>query len=388
MFAILILLLATCSFAISLDDEKSSSVSALPTFQGQDSKFQRSSVVSEPLKLETAVDSTYEVGPGDYFEILTPKGFDVVQVSAEGNISIPSCGMVSVNKLKLNEAKDSVKSLLVSKYDERYIQVQLVRTKKISVTILGAVKTPGRTSVELQTRLNAIIIQSGGFMAMADRKAIKVFRGSDTLNVNYVDFETWGHGEQNLMLENDDVIYVPYVNSSNEAIAIETPVSNYSMPYVEGSTLGEYLDKISGVVETKAKWAKVKKPNGPEQVYEIAAARDLRLEPQTKVVLWTEDPYVYVGGAVAAVGKALYTPGQHAIDYIGASGVTIITGSWRRVSRIRDGKSESIDPYKDEILPGDYIEIPRSIYESVKDVTLFLASLLSVIATAIIISTY
>ena len=136
------------------------------------------------MKLETAVDSTYEVGPGDYFEILTPKGFDVVQVSAEGNISIPSCGIVSVNKLKLNEAKDSVKSLLVSKYDERYIQVQLVRTKKISVTILGAVKTPGRTSVELQTRLNAIITQSGGFMAMADRKAIKVYRGSDTLNVN------------------------------------------------------------------------------------------------------------------------------------------------------------------------------------------------------------
>ena len=95
-----------------------------------------------------------------------------------------------------------------------------------------------------------------------------------------------------------------------------------------------------------------------------------------------------MGGAVAAVGKALYTPGLHAIDYIGASGVNIITGSWRRVSRIRDGKCESIDPYKGEILPGDYIEIPRSIYESVKDVTLFLASLLSVVATAIIISTY
>jgi hypothetical protein len=114
----------------------------------------------------------------------------------------------------------------------------------------------------------------------------------------------------------------------------------------------------------------------------------LRLEPQSHIELWNKDPYIYVGGAVAAVGKALYTPGLHAIDYIGASGVTIITGSFRRVSRIRNGKCESIDPYNGEIQPGDYIEIPRSIYESVKDVTLFLASLLSVVATAIIISTY
>lgn len=388
MFAILILVLATCSFAISLDDDvQSNSVTALPTFQAQDSKFQRSSIVSEPLKLETSVDSTYEVGPGDYFEILTPKGFDVVQVSPEGSISIPSCGIVSVNKLKLNEAKDSVKSLLVSKYDERYIQVQLARTKKMSVSILGAVKNPGRLTVEQQTRISDILVKCEGFLGMADRKSIQVYRGTDTLNVNYVDYETRGHGDQNLMLENGDIIFVPYTHAE-ATISIETPMSSYSLPYVEGSTLGEYLDKISGVVESRAKWAKVKKPGGTEDIYELAAARDLRLEPQTRVLLWNTDPFVYVGGAVAVVGKAVYTPGMHAIDYIAASGVTIITGSFSRVTRIRDGKSESIDPYKGEIQPGDYIEIPRSVYESVKDVTLFLASLLSVIATAIIISTY
>ena len=55
------------------------------------------------------------------------------------------------------------------------------------------------------------------------------------------------------------------------------------------------------------------------------------------------------------------------------------------MSVIRDGKSFSIDPFHDEILPGDYIEIPRTIYEAVKDVTLFLASLLSVFSTAIVI---
>ena len=134
------------------------------------------------------------------------------------------------------------------------------------------------------------------------------------------------------------------------------------------------------------KWAKVTFPDGKVETYEINKARDMVFAPRTKIELWNKDPLVYVGGAVAVVGRALYNPSFHAIDYIAASGVTIITGSWSRVSVIRDGKSFSIDPYHDEIQPGDYIEIPRSIYEAVKDVTLFLASLLSVVATAIIIT--
>ena len=96
MFALLIFLLASFGFAAtSLDDDRLPS--AVPTFQGQEGKFQRNTVVTEPLRLETTIDSTYTIGPGDYFEILTPKGFDVVQVSPEGNISIPSCGMVTVD---------------------------------------------------------------------------------------------------------------------------------------------------------------------------------------------------------------------------------------------------------------------------------------------------
>jgi len=386
MFAILILLMAAYGFAASAD-ESMAMPTALPTFQGQDSKFQRNTIATEPLKLETTVDSTYTVGLGDYFEILTPKGFDVVQVSPEGNISVPSCGMVMVDKMKLNEAKDAIKKLLSSKFDERYIQVQLVRPKKMTVSVLGAVQAPGRATVEQQTRLSGVITLGGGFVGMADKKNIKVIRGNDTLTVNYNEYESEGKGEVNLMLEGGDVIFVPYIKS-DATISVETVAANVTVPYVEGRTLGEYLDKTPGAMDLKAKWVKIKKPSGTVDVYELTKARDLRLEPQSHIELWNKDPYIYVGGAVAAVGKALYTPGLHAIDYIGASGVTIITGSFRRVSRIRNGKCESIDPYNGEIQPGDYIEIPRSIYESVKDVTLFLASLLSVVATAIIISTY
>jgi hypothetical protein len=51
------------------------------------------------------------------------------------------------------------------------------------------------------------------------------------------------------------------------------------------------------------------------------------------------------------------------------------------------GNRETIDvnATEDEILPGDYIEIPKSRYENFKDITLFLASLLTVVSSSLII---
>jgi hypothetical protein len=94
---------------------------------------------------------------------------------------------------------------------------------------------------------------------------------------------------------------------------------------------------------------------------------------------------VYVGGAVMAVGKVPYNPAMHAIDYVAASGVTIITGNFSRISVLRNGKEFSVDWAKDEIFPGDFIEIPRTYYEQTKDVTLFITSILSIVATTLTI---
>ncbi|WP_407441496.1 polysaccharide biosynthesis/export family protein [Fibrobacter sp.] len=383
MLKFLVLLLAVLCYGA--DDDKFTAV--VPQFQSQDVKFQRNTVAQEPYDLEQVIDSSYVVGPGDFFEILSPKGFDVVQVSPEGNISVPSCGVVTVDKLSLSEAKAALKNMLVSKYDERYVQVQIVRMRKLQLSVLGAVAKPGHKVMNPQTRLGSAVEAFGGFQPLADKKHVKVYRDKDTLDIDYTLFESMGVDEVNLMLHSGDVVYVPYTTSEG-SIAISTPVSSYTVSFVEGRTLGEYIDKLGGVVESKVRWAKVKKPDGSVSTYELADARDLRLEPKTEVELWSNEPFVYVGGAVTMVGKVPYNPDYHAIDYIATSGVSIVTGSLSRATRVRDGKRESIDPYKDDIKPGDFIEIPRSIYESVKDVTLFLASLLSVVATAIIISTY
>ena len=99
------------------------------------------------------------------------------------------------------------------------------------------------------------------------------------------------------------------------------------------------------------------------------------------------DLFVYVGGAVNYIGRYPYNPTWHAIDYISSGGLNTITGSWSQVKVWRGDKLKAIDinVASDPVLPGDVIEIPKSHYESFKDFTLFMASLLSVISSAFII---
>ena len=358
-----------------------------PVFQDKTEPVQRHSITQEQVLLERAIDSTYIVGPGDFFELLSPKGLDVVQVSPEGTISVPDCGMVNVDRMTLKDAKIAIQQLMTLKYDERYVRVQIVRMRKMPITVLGAVVLPGRRSLDPQTRLSTALSIFGGLSTRADRSKMLLYRGTDTLLVDYAQFEDNGVEAWNIMLESGDVLYVPYI-SSEGSITIKSPLSTMSIPCYSNKTLGELFDTFGSLKELNVKWINVKTPDGKVSTYDLATARDLRAVPQSEIELWEKEPFVYVGGAVATMGKAPYNPQYHAIDYIAASGVTIITGSWSRVTMIRDGKSKWIDPYHDEILPGDYLEIPRTVYESVKDVVLFLASLLTVISTAIIIAHY
>ena len=96
---------------------------------------------------------------------------------------------------------------------------------------------------------------------------------------------------------------------------------------------------------------------------------------------------MYVGGAVNYIGRYPYNPSWHALDYIAAAGINTITGSWNqvRVWRGKKPKSLSLSVTEDQILPGDYIEIPKSHYESFKDFPLFLVSLLTVVSSAFLI---
>lgn len=131
----------------------------------------------------------------------------------------------------------------------------------------------------------------------------------------------------------------------------------------------------------------VREPGQAPRWITLSEMKTTKVAPNTEVEFSVQEMLVYVGGAVNFLGRYPYNPSWHALDYAGAAGLNPITGSWNQIRVWRGSKPEplSLSVTEDQILPGDYIEIPKSHYESFKDFTLFLASLLTVISSAFII---
>jgi protein involved in polysaccharide export with SLBB domain len=346
----------------------------MPTFYEDQVVRVRDMASHSPVNLEHPVDSNYIIGPGDFFEILLPNGTEGMQVSPEGTVAIQGCGLVAVNGLKLFEAKQKILEKLKSRYDQRFTNVHLVQLRRFVVSVQGAVWNPGQVIVSGQARAKSAIYLAGSFKNFANKDSIYIYRQGDTIAA-----------VENILLQVGDIIEVPH-QEWHQTIDITLSEKNLTVPYFPKRTLKEYLKEHDINVERTYNSVSIySNIDNFTRWIDIEQISNYIPEPMNRIVFHTQAPYVYIGGATATVGKINYNSSMHAADYVAASGVTIITGDFSRVSVLRNGKRISVDWATGEILPGDFIEIPRTLYEQIKDITYFVASLVGVAATTLTI---
>jgi len=366
-----------CVFILNAADETVSktafsSTAIKPTFYDEPVVRLRDGAVQTPVNLEGPIDSTYIVGPGDFFEIILPNQQEGLQVSPEGTVAIQGHGLVEINGLPLYEAKRKILDKLKNRYDQRFIGVHLVQLRRFIVNVQGAVWGPGQVTVSGQTRVKGAVYAAGNFKPWANKDSVYIYRMGDTIA-----------STENMLLKAGDIVIIPG-KDWHQTIEITNSGKTLTVPYVPGRTLKEYV-KGAGI-NTDGNEISVKNPvDGYTRWINISQMSTFVPEPLAEIEFHMQAPFVYVGGAVTAVGKVPYNSSMHAVDYVAASGVTIITGDFSRVSVLRNGKYVSVNWATGEILPGDFIEIPRTVYEQTKDITIFVTSLLSIMATVIII---
>jgi len=368
-----------CAFILNAADDAMSktafsSATIKPTFYDEPVVRLRDGAVQTPVNLEGPIDSNYIVGPGDFFEIILPNQQEGLQVSPEGTVAIQGHGLVEINGLPLHEAKRKILEKLKNRYDQRFIGVHLVQLRRFIVNVQGAVWNPGQVTVSGQTRVKGAIYAAGNFRHWANKDSVYIYRMGDTIAT-----------AENMLLKAGDIVIVPG-KDWHQTIEITHSGKAITLPYVTGRTLKEYVREAGINIESGSNEISVKYPlEGYTRWINVSQMSSFVPEPLTEIEFHIQAPYVYVGGAVTAVGKVPYNSSMRAVDYVAASGVTIITGDFSRVSVLRNGKNVSVDWATGEILPGDFIEIPRTVYEQAKDITIFVTSILSIMATVIII---
>lgn len=381
-------LVTLCGFAAVFAAE-TSSLQALSASNATAS-VTRNTITMQPSYSEGVIDSSYKLGPGDYLDITLENTYLSVKVYPDGNIIIEECGAVNVAGKTLAEARKEILELVSKRYNPEYCFVQLAQLKKIIVNVMGAVAQVGQVLVEPQTRLSRLLKMVGGILHTGRDEDILVIRGQDTLHINYTKVINEGDFANDVMMEQGDLVYVPFVSLKD---AVTIILSNYrsAMAYEEGKTVADYFERAGGnrIPNIGYQSVTIREKDGKSVSLPLQEAEKQVVPPGAEIEYSMKSLFVYVGGAVAGVGRQQYNPVWNALDYIAAAGVTTISGSFDQVKVIRgDRETIYVNATGDQILPGDYIEIPKSNYERFKDFTLFMSSLLTVLASALTIYVY
>lgn len=159
----------------------------------------------------------YKIGPKDLLEI-TVFGLDemnkIVRVSEDGNITLPLIGEIEVEDLTKSELEQKLARLLEEKYlhnPQVTIFIREYQSKRVS--IIGAVKEPGRYELLGRQTLLHMIAQAGGMTDQAGDQIIVVREETDgssrSLRISIDDLILEGDSSLNIPLEPGDIVNIP-----------------------------------------------------------------------------------------------------------------------------------------------------------------------------------
>ncbi|MEP7250736.1 MAG: SLBB domain-containing protein [Ginsengibacter sp.] len=189
-----------------------------PTIFGSE-LFTSNSIVFEP-NLRIPAPAGYILGPDDEI-VISVYGYSEKQynlkVNERGEIYIPNVGPLLVNGLSIEQAGEKIKARLASTIyrainsGQTKVQISLGRIKSIRVTVIGQATKPGTFTVSSLTTLYNVLYLCGGPTTMGTYRDIEIIRGNEIKRMaDLYDFLVNGNQKDNILLQEGDVIRIPY----------------------------------------------------------------------------------------------------------------------------------------------------------------------------------
>ncbi len=181
--------------------------------------FTTNSLVFEP-NLRIPAPTGYILGPDDEI-IVSVYGYSEkkynLTVNEEGEIYIPNVGPIYVSGLSMEQVGAKIKSKLASTIyraintGKTNVQITLGKIKSIRVTVIGQAKKPGTFTVSSLTTLYNILYLCGGPTPLGSYRDIEIIRGNQVKRIaDLYDFLVNGNQKDNIILQEGDVIRIPY----------------------------------------------------------------------------------------------------------------------------------------------------------------------------------
>jgi len=131
----------------------------------------------------------------------------------EGAIHLPVLGTVVLERMTQPEAQQRIAEVFSTQYSSGTPQLKILSFQNSEfVTIIGEVEQPGNYPIENQLSLIKAIGIARGFTEDADMDRVRVIRkssGGEVVTVDFAKLISRGDYGNDLLLFNDDLVYVP-----------------------------------------------------------------------------------------------------------------------------------------------------------------------------------
>lgn len=189
---------------------------------------------------------TYILGPGDIMGLEVPGAFSLSAediVGADGTITFPQLGTLTVGGLTLARARDLLRSHAREILRGEAPNLLLKTTRTFKVHMAGQVGSPGPVPATATTRVSEAIQAAGGFRGRANFRNIRITHPDSSMEqVDLLPFILAGRLTKNVTLRDGDVVFVPRRTGAVEFQGAFLYPGRYD--YVPGDELGNLLDLV------------------------------------------------------------------------------------------------------------------------------------------------
>ena len=213
-------------------------------------------IVNNSDKEELNIDNNYLLGPGDVIDIIffgAEEFSGRYRILKDGFVYLPMVGSISLSEISLEESAKKIEKLYSSELLRPQVQINLVSSRSIQVSILGEVAKQGIYKINVDpsnksnfSRVTDAIKKAGGITEDANIKEVEVIRKSGLseyplikTKIDLHSLITKGNTSQNLILFDGDVIKIPKAES------------NLALDVISNSNLNDFSMQVYVIGEVK-----------------------------------------------------------------------------------------------------------------------------------------
>ena len=155
----------------------------------------------------------YRLGPGDVVQLVVWGDTSLTgsyRIGPDGDITVPLFGTIPLAGYTRDGASEMLKEELSEHYIDPHVTIIVTEFNNNNVFLLGAFNWPGEYKLESQATLLQALSLAKGFTKDADRSALNITRGEDTvIRINLDELLRGGNMALNVRLQPGDVLFLP-----------------------------------------------------------------------------------------------------------------------------------------------------------------------------------